>query len=186
MGRKRTGIYSTENKESEVYHDVTTLFKIYRSVSWRMQVQIGQVKHRFQKEYGTDVDEFLNSIYQAGMDLKDDDANIKARVEAIDISNKFLKLIDESVELMRRYHPQGEKYYWVLYYTYMSAYQPLNVTETIGKLEAQYPQKGTVNRSTYFRWRENALKSVEGILWGYEEESRRLLEHFRDTWAEKE
>ena len=34
-----------------------------------MQVQIGQVKHRFQKEYGTDVDQFLESIYQAGMDI---------------------------------------------------------------------------------------------------------------------
>ena len=76
MGRKKNGIC---DEESEVYHNVITLFKIYRSVSWRMQVQIGQVKHRFQKEYGTDVDEFLDSIYQAGMDLKDDDANIRAR-----------------------------------------------------------------------------------------------------------
>ena len=58
-----------------------------------MQVQIGQVKHRFRKEYGTDVDSFLESIYQAGMDLNDDEANIKLRVEAISSSNKFLKLI---------------------------------------------------------------------------------------------
>ena len=46
----KTGIITSENKNNEVYHDVITLFKIYRSVSWRMQVQIGQVKHRFQKE----------------------------------------------------------------------------------------------------------------------------------------
>ena len=39
----KTGIITTENKNSEVYHDVIILFKIYRSVSWRMQVQIGQV-----------------------------------------------------------------------------------------------------------------------------------------------
>lgn len=96
-------------------------FKIYRSVSWRMQVQVNQVKHRFQREYGTDIDEFLDSIYQAGMDLNEDDANIRYRVEAISSSNRFLKLIDEAVELMRQYHPQGEKYYWILYYTYMSA-----------------------------------------------------------------
>ena len=72
------------------------------------------------------------------------------------------------------------------YYTYMSAYQPLNVAETISNLEEHLPRNGRVNRSTYFRWRESALKSVEGILWGYEEESQRLLEHFRDTWVEKE
>ena len=70
----KTGIITTENKNNEVYHDVITLFKIYRSVSWRMQVQIGQVKHRFQKEYGTDVDEFLESIYHAGMDINNDEA----------------------------------------------------------------------------------------------------------------
>ena len=170
----KTGIITTENKNNEVYHDVITLFKIYRSVSWRMQVQIG---------YGTDVDEFLESIYHAGMDINNDEANIRSRVEAIGSSNKFLKLIDESVDLMRQYHPQGEKYYWVLYYTYMSAYKPMNITEVISKLEPHLPQTIRINRSTYFRWRESALKAVEGILWGYEEESRNLLEHFRDTWV---
>lgn len=182
----KTGVITTKSINQEVYHDVITLFKIYRSVSWRMQVQIGQVKHRFQKEYGTDVDEFLDSLYQAGMDLKDDEANIRTRVEAISSSNRFLKLIDESVDLMRRYHPQGEKYYWVLYYTYMSAYKPMNITEVINKLEPHLPQNIRINRSTYFRWRESALKAVEGILWGYEEDSRRLLEHFRDTWVAEE
>ena len=167
----KTGIITTENKNNEVYHDVITLFKIYRSVSWRMQVQIGQVKHRFQKEYGTDVDEFLESIYHAGMDINNDEANIRSRVEAIGSSNKFLKLIDESVDLMRQY------------YTYMSAYKPMNITEVISKLEPHLPQTIRINRSTYFRWRESALKAVEGILWGYEEESWNLLEHFRDTWV---
>lgn len=180
----KSGIVTKENKDNEVYHDVITLFKIYRSVSWRMQVQIGQVKHRFQKEYGTDVDEFLDSLYQAGMDLNEDEANIRSRVEAISSSNKFLKLIDESVELMRRYHPQGERYYWILYHTYMSAYKPTNITEIISKMEPHLQQNVRINRSTYFRWRESALKAVDGILWGYEEESKILLEHYRDTWVE--
>ena len=182
----KTGVITTQNKDNEAYHDVLALFKIYRSVSWRMQVQIGQVKHRFQSEYGTDVDEFLESLYHAGMDINEDEANIRSRVEAISSSNKFLKLIDESVELMRRYHPQGERYYWILYYTYMTPYQPMNISETISKLERHLPQNMAINRSTYFRWRENALRAVEGILWGYEEESKRLLEHYRDTWEVKE
>ena len=179
----KSGVITTESKDNQVYHDVAILFKIYRSVSWRMQVQIGHVKHRFQKEYGTDVDHFLESIYQAGMDINDDEANIKSRVDAINSSNKFLKLIDEAVELMRKYHPQGERYYWILYYTYMSAYQPNNITEIINKLEPHLSQNVRINRSTYFRWRESALKVVEGILWGYEVESRMLLEHYRDTWV---
>lgn len=181
----KSGIITVENKDNKAYHKVIVLFKIYRSVSWRMQVQIGQVKHRFQKEYGTDVDEFLESLYQAGMDLNEDSANIRSRVEAISKSNSFLKLIDESVELMRKYHPQGEKYYWILYYTYMSAHQPENINEIIRSLESHLPNNMQINRSTYFRWRDSALQAVEGILWGYEEESRLLLEHFRDTWKEE-
>lgn len=132
----KSGIVTTENTDSELYHDVMALFKIYRSVSWKMQIQIGQVKHRFQKEYGTDVDEFLESLHQAGMDLNDDEANIRSRVEAISSSNKFLKLIDES----HKYHPQGERNYLILYYTYMSPYQLMNITEIISKLEPHLPQ----------------------------------------------
>ena len=52
----KSGIITGENKDNAVYHDVVRLFQIYRSVSWRMQVQIGQVKHRFKKEYGTDAE----------------------------------------------------------------------------------------------------------------------------------
>ena len=55
----KSGIIVTDSKEDGVYHNVIALFKINRSVSWRMQVQIGQVSHRFRKEDGTGVDEFL-------------------------------------------------------------------------------------------------------------------------------
>ena len=183
----KSGIISIKNtgKDNEAYHDIITLLKIYRSVNWRMQVKIGQVKRRFQAEYGTDVDEFLNKIYEAGLDINDDAANIRSRVEAISSSNKFLRLIDESMELMRRYHPQGEKYYWLLYYTYLSAYKPENVSEILDNLEPHFLNIPIINRATYFRWRNEALAAIEGILWEYEEESKILLQHFQNEW-EKE
>ena len=109
----RTGIVTKEFKgeENTAYHDIIALFKIYRSVNWRMQIKINQVKYSFQMEYGTDVDSFLDSIYQAGMDINQDLAGEKERIESINRSNKFLKLIDEAVELMRKFHPNGERYY---------------------------------------------------------------------------
>ena len=84
-----------------------------------MQIKISQVKRRFHMEYGTDVDEFLDTIYQAGMDVERDLASEKERVEAISRSNQYLRLIDEAVDLMRRYHPQGERYYWVACETFV-------------------------------------------------------------------
>ena len=65
MARGRSGVISKEYKgeENTAYHDVIKLFKIYRAVNWQMQIKINQVKRRFHMEYGTDVDEFLESIY---------------------------------------------------------------------------------------------------------------------------
>ena len=165
MPRGRSGVITEEfkGKENTAYHDVEKLFKIYRSVNWKMQIKINQVKRHFQLEYGTDVDKFLDSLYQAGMDVDTDLASEKERVEAINHSNKFLKLMDESVELMRKYHPQGERYYWVLYYSYMSAYKAENVEEILDKLEPHCPQLTRVHRTTYFRWRDQAFEAVGSI-----------------------
>jgi hypothetical protein len=105
----RSGVINKQftGEENEAYHDIIALFKIYRSVNWRMQVKVNQVKHRIQWEYGTDIDTFLDSVYQAGMDINQDLGDMKERIEVINRSNKSLKLIDEAVELMRKFHPQA-------------------------------------------------------------------------------
>ena len=57
MPKGRSGIITEEfkGKENTAYHDVEKLFKIYRSVNWKMQIKINQVKRHFQLEYGTRV-----------------------------------------------------------------------------------------------------------------------------------
>jgi len=183
---KKNGIQTSIDRNQPDYHDIVTLFKIYRSVAWRMQMKISQVKQSFQREYGTDVDSFLESIYQAGLDLNEDTAGIRNRVEAINTSNKYIKLIDESVQLLREYHPQGEKYYWILYYTYMVPHKAENVEMIIDNLEPHFTYITRINKATYYRWRDKALKAVSGILWGFEGESKLLLQEFRDTWIIEE
>lgn len=186
MPKGRSGIITEEfkGKENTAYHDVEKLFKIYRSVNWKMQIKINQVKRHFQLEYGTDVDKFLDSLYQAGMDVDMDLASEKERVESINHSNKFLKLMDESVDLMRKYHQQGERYYWVLYYSYMSAYKAENVEEILDKLEPHCPQLTRVHRTTYFRWRDQAFEAVGSILWGCEGECKKMMKQFSEEFQE--
>lgn len=144
----KTGVINRDftGEENNVYHDVIRLFKIYRAVNWRMQIKVNQVKHRIREEYGTDLDEFLDSIYQAGMDINQDLDDMKQRIEVINRSNKFLKLIDEAVELMRNFHPQGERYYWVLYYSYMSARKAENIDEILDLLEPHFPKITRIHR----------------------------------------
>ena len=129
-----------------------------------------------------DVDEFLDSMYQAGMNIDQDLSGLKPRIEIINQSNQFLKLIDEAVNLTRKYHPQVERYYWVLYYSYMSAYKAENVEEILDKLEPHFPKLTRIHRATYFRWREQAFEAVSSVLWGYEKESRELLQHFKENF----
>lgn len=169
--------------EEVFFHDTKKLLKIYRPVQWGMQVKIGQTKKRFSKEYGTDVDEFLEMVYTAGVNV-DTDANIKRYVNEISESNNFLKLIDEALELMREHHPEGEKYYWLLYYTYITVYKSRNVEGIIDKLEP-HVNVPRINRATYYRWLNDAIGTVHSILWGYEEESRDVLVRFMERWEER-
>lgn len=184
MGKSGVISKNVKEKDNEFYHDIISLFQIYRAVNWKMQIKINQVKQCFHTEYGMDVDEFLESVYQAGMDINLDMENMRERIESINQANKYLKLIDEAVELMRKYHPQGEKYYWVLYYTYMSAYRAENIDEILEKLEPHFPRIPRIHKSTYRRWREQAFEAVGNILWGYEVQNLKILEQVNQCYRD--
>ena len=85
---------------------------------------------------------------------------------------------------MRKYHPQGERNYWVLYYTYMCPYKPNNVSEIIAKVESHLPQQMQINRCTYFRWRDQAFEAVGSILWGCEGECEKMMKQFSEEFQE--
>lgn len=89
MGKSGVINQDFKGEDNTAYHDVIRLFKIYRSVNWRMQIKMNQVKHRVQEEYGTNLDEFLDHIYQAGMDINQDLDDMKQRVEAINQGRKL-------------------------------------------------------------------------------------------------
>ena len=55
--------------EDSRYHDTWQLLKKYRDVVWSMELSVQQIKGQFQIEYGSSIDDFLDSIYMAGADL---------------------------------------------------------------------------------------------------------------------
>ena len=58
-----------ELTEDPRYHNTWRLLKSYRDVVWSMEVAVSQAKSQFEGEFGSSIDEFLDSIYQAGADL---------------------------------------------------------------------------------------------------------------------
>ena len=120
--------------ENPLYHDTWLLLKKYRDVVWSLELSVQQVRRQFQIEFGSSIEDFLESIYLAGVDFADTDIQEHAR--SIERSYKMLKLMENAVNLLRNKHKFGETYYWILYYTYLSPQQYKNTEEIIGQLQA--------------------------------------------------
>ena len=160
--------------ENTLYHDTWKLLKKYRDVVWSLELSIQQVRNRFELEYGSSIEDFLDSVYLAGADLSGSDTEHHAK--CIERSYRMLKLLDSSVDLLRNKHKNGEVYYWLIYYTFLSSQQLRNVEEIIEKLR---PHIRDISFRTYYRKRQEAIEALSSILWGYtSKDSMEILDQF--------
>lgn len=160
--------------ENPLLHDTWKLLSKYRDVTWSLELSVQQMKKSFEMEYGTSIDEFLDSVYLAGAELTG--TNIEYQAKCIERSNKMLKLVDSSIDLLRNKHKNGETFYWVLYYTYLS---PQEVGSVLDIIEAIRPHVKYISYRTYYRYRREAIEALSNVLWGYtSKDCMELLEHF--------
>lgn len=160
--------------ENPKFHDTWLLLRKYRDVVWGLELSVQQVKRRFQMEFGSSIEDFLESIYIAGVDFSDN--GIQEQARSIEKSYQMLKLLENSVNIMRNKHKNGEMYYWLLYYSYLSPQQYQSVDEIIEMLK---PHISDISQRTFFRRRRNAIEALSSILWGYtSQDSLHLLEQF--------
>lgn len=166
--------------ENPLYHDTWKLLKKYRDVVWSLELSIQQVRNRFELEYGSSIEDFLDSVYLAGADLSGSDTEHHAK--CIERSYRMLKLLDSSVDLLRNKHKNGEVYYWLIYYTFLSPQQLHNVEEIIEKLR---PHIRDISFRTYYRKRQEAIEALSSILWGYtSKDSMEILDQFFPDFQE--
>lgn len=85
--------------DNPLYHNTWTLLKKYRDVVWSLELSVQQVRNTFEIEYGSTVEEFLDSIYLAGADLTG--SAIERHAQCIEQSHKMLKLLDTAIDLLR-------------------------------------------------------------------------------------
>jgi len=148
--------------EDPRYHDTLRLLKKYRDVVWSMELSVQHVRRMFQIEFGSSIEEFLESIYVAGADLAGTDIEHHAR--SIERSNKMLTLLKNAVDMLRLKHKNGEVYYWILYYSFLSPQQLKNVEEIVEQLR---PHMQDISVPTYFRKRKKAIAALSSVLWGF-------------------
>lgn len=159
------------------YHNTWLLLRKYREVVWSMELSLSQAKRAFHHEFGMSVEEYLDSMYSAGADLWD--SKLEAHARGLQKSYEMLKLLDNTVDLMRSKHYRGEEYYWILYYTYLSPQMLGNVDEIV---EILRPHMRDVSRRTYYRKRREAIEILSSLLWGYMD--RETLEMLRSICGE--
>lgn len=92
--------------QNPLYHDTWKLLRKYRDVVWSLELSVQQVRSKFQIEYGSSIEDFLESIYLAGADLSGSEIEHHAR--CIERSHKMLKLMEAALELLRAKHKNGE------------------------------------------------------------------------------
>lgn len=167
-------------EEDHRYHNTWKLLKNYRDVVWSMELSVEYIKNEFEIEFETDIDSFLESAYCAGADLGG--TRLEQHTRTIERSNAMLKLVNRAVELLRTKHKYGEKYYWILYYAYLSPQQIDNFEETLALLR---PHIQDISKATYYRMRKKAVEAMSSILWGYSTtECNDILEEFFPNNAE--
>lgn len=156
-------------EENPLFHDTWKLLKNYRDAVWNLELAVQQVKNQFEIEYGSSIEEFLDSIYLAGADIGG--TRLENYAQSIERSNKMLNLLNSAVDILRSKHKHGEQYYWILYYSYLSPQQLQNTDEII---DALIPHITNISKRTYYRKRPEAVQALSSILWGYS--SRNCLE----------
>ena len=95
--------------ENPLYHDTWMLLRKYRDVVWSLELSVQQVRRQFQTEFGSSIEDFLESIYLAGVDFAD--TGIQEHARSIERSYKMLRLMETAVNLLRSKHKFGETYY---------------------------------------------------------------------------
>lgn len=161
-----------EPKGDARYHNTWLLLRKYRDVTWSMEVSVAQAKRMFNYEFGMTMEEFLDTMYSAGMDFSD--TKLTDHVRGLQKSYSMLKLLDSAIEILQTKHRHGEEYYWILYYTYLSPQEYGNVDDIV---EALLPHMRDISRRTYYRKRREAIEALSSLLWGYmDKETMEMLE----------
>ncbi len=151
-----------ETKEDKIFHNTQLLLAHYRDAVWSLEIAVNRVNQNIFLEYGSDIEGFLDMTYEAGLDLKG--TEIEAQTKTIARTRNMLQMVDHAVDLMRKKHKRGESYYWILYYSYLSPQEANDVEEIVNKLSVCFKD---ISKRTYYRKREEAVRQLSWLLWGY-------------------
>jgi len=98
--------------DNPLYHDTWKLLKKYRDVVWSLELSVQHVRTKFEIEYGTSIEDFLDSVYLAGADLAGSDIEhhakcIERTVHAVDGTAWYKQYAVDAVDKSPYMAPDG-------------------------------------------------------------------------------
>ncbi len=144
------------------YHNTELLLKKYRDVLWSIEMSAENTKDKLESEIGYKLETFIDMTYSAGVDLSE--TKIYEHVRTVERNVQMLRIIDRAVQIMRKKERNGESYYWIIYFTYLSDHTLKNTEEIIEKVSEKGSQ---ISWKTYFARRKLAIEALGNILWGF-------------------
>lgn len=81
-----------DHEENPVYHNTELLLKKYRTSVWSLEVSAKRLDMKFQQEVGMNIEDFLDSLYMAGMELGNTASESQA--QWLEVTRKRLALVD--------------------------------------------------------------------------------------------
>lgn len=155
---------SVIRNNEEIIAETKEVLRLYRPVKWRIQKNKLILETDFRLEYGKDIDQFLNSVYMAGVDINTDIKDFKIRVENLNESNLYIKMIDESVEALKKYDFDNcDIYYEIIKRNYL---ENRKVTSNEQLIEEMADEGFAISHATFYRYQRKALLLLGDILWG--------------------
>ena len=143
------------------YHNTVKMLKNYRDFKWSVYLSATQACEDFKTEYDMKIEEYLESIHAAGADFKG--TNLDHHANTIMRSYKMIKMIDSAISLIRESHKYGERYFWILWYTYTCSHELSNTNEILDMLDGHIKN---ISPNAYFAYKREAIDLLSSILWG--------------------
>ena len=81
--------------------------------------------------------------------------------ESLQVCMEQMRFTQELAQTLRNNKLLGEKLYWIIYASYLTARQPGDVDEILSEIAMKHEH---IPRSTYFRLRERAIKMMDDRL----------------------
>lgn len=149
-------------REEFLYHNTELLLKKYREVVLSIEVAAAQAEFNFETEMECKLTEYLEMSYATAANFEG--TRIVEQMRIMERNKKMLSMINCAVKIVRERLLEGEEYYWILYYTYLSD-KPCKRTEDIIKLVSEKTEM--MSWRNYFYKRKKAIEKLSNVLWGF-------------------